>query len=141
MTTGVVIFDLAAFALRYPEFATVAPALLTAYFSEATLNLDNSEGSRVTQIEQRTPLLWMLTAHIAALNSGVNGKAPSGLVGRINSASEGSVSVGVDMGPVSGTSAWYMQTPYGAAYWNAAARYRTMQYVAGRSTTFPQGGC
>lgn len=131
MTTGVVVFDPVGFAARFPEFSTVPAAALTAYFGEATLVLDNTTCSIVQQIEQRQPLLWLLTAHLTALNSGVNGQAPSQLVGRINTASEGSVSVGTDNGPQPATAAWFMQTKYGAEYWQLTAGLRTAHYVPG----------
>lgn len=127
----IVVFDPTAFKARYPEFGTVAESLLTLYFGEATMYLDNTDCSRVTDIPQRTVLLNMLTAHVAAMNgTGVGGKGASGLVGRVNSATEGSVSVSVDYASTaSGTMAWYLQTPYGAAYWAATGRYRTMHYI------------
>lgn len=131
MTTGVVVFDPVAFAARYPEFSTVPAPALTALFGEATLVLDNTASSIVQQIEQRTPLLWMLTAHLTALQIGVNGQAPTPLVGRIAGASEGSVSVNVDNGPQPATAAWFMQTKYGAQFWQATAGLRTMRYVPG----------
>jgi hypothetical protein len=134
MTTGVVIFDPTAFIARFPEFSTVTADTLTAYFNESTLVLDNTDSSMVQQIEQRTPLLWLLTAHLAALYSGVNGQAPAQLVGRINNASEGSVSVATDYGTQPATAAFYLQTKYGAQYWQMTASIRAMQYVPG----FPQ---
>jgi len=134
MTTGVVTFDPTAFVARFPEFAAVTADTLTAYFNEATLVLDNTDASAVQQIEQRTPLLWLLTAHLAALYSGVNGQTPAQLVGRINNASEGSVSVATDYGTQPATAAWYLQTKYGAQYWQMTASIRAMQYVPG----FPQ---
>jgi hypothetical protein len=141
MTTGVVIFNVTNFLARYPEFVplnTAAPAILQEYFDESTLYLDNSCNSRVQQIEQRTPLLNMLTAHIAAMNGGVNGTQPSQLVGRISDATEGSVSVSADMGNnVTLNVAWYLQTKYGAAYWAATVRWRTAQVVLGRSVNPP----
>lgn len=130
---GIVTFNLAGFRSRYPEFASVPDDTMTAYFTEATIYLDNTDASRVQDVTIRSVLLNMLTAHIAALNSGVNGNAASDLVGRIASASEGSVSVSADMGPTTGTSAWFLQTKYGAAYWQATAPYRTFQYVPGSS--------
>lgn len=130
---AVVAFDIAGFRARYPEFVTVQDATLTAYFGEAGLYLNNTDTSLVTDTAIRSTLLNMLTAHIAALNSGVNGEAPSPLVGRVSQASEGSVSVTADMGPVTGSQAWFMQTKYGAAYWQASAGYRTFRYVSGRS--------
>jgi hypothetical protein len=130
---GVVVFDPAAFKQRYPEFDSVSDDLLSAYFYEATIYLDNTDESRVKDLGFRTVLLWMLTAHIAAINAGVNGESASPLVGRINNATEGSVSVGTDMGQVPFTAAWFLQTKYGAAFWQATAPLRTMQYVPGRS--------
>lgn len=130
---GIVVFDPDAFIARYPEFSTLSPTLLNAYFAEATIYLDNTDCSRVGDVAQRSVLLNMLTAHVAALNSGVNGQAASPLVGRVNSASEGSVSVSTDMGPTSENSAWFMQTKYGAAYWQATAQYRTAVYIPGAS--------
>jgi hypothetical protein len=130
---AVVAFDLAGFRVRYPSFATASDPLLNAYFAEACLYLDNTDASRVANVTARALYLNMLVAHLAALNFGENGQAPSGLVGRINSASEGSVSVSAEMGPPSGSSAWFMQTRYGAAYWQATAAFRTFQYLPGSS--------
>jgi hypothetical protein len=130
---SVVVFDPTAFKTRYAEFSTVADGTLTAYFFEATLYLNNSESSLVTDVTQRSVLLNMIVAHLAALYSGVNGQSPSQLTGRISQASEGSVSVATDMGPVSNTAAWWAQTKYGYHYWQATAPYRTMRYRAGSS--------
>ncbi|WP_147196030.1 DUF4054 domain-containing protein [Pantoea sp. CCBC3-3-1] len=130
---AIVAFDIAVFRTRYPEFDTVNDSLLNAYFSEATIYLNNTDASPVTDVNQRAVLLNMLVAHLAALNSGVGGQAASGLVGRVTSASEGSVSVSVDAGPSSASSWWYMQTPYGAQYWQITAPYRTMRYLPGGS--------
>lgn len=132
MTLGVVIFDPVGFIARYPEFSSQAAAL-PAYFAEATLLLSNSVNSRVPQIETRTPLLWMLTAHIAALYA----PAASGLVGRIASASEGSVSVSAEMPNQARGSAYYLQTKYGAQYWQSTARFRQARYILGQSTGSP----
>lgn len=139
MTIAVVAFDPAGFVARYPEFASVLPATLSSYFTEATLYLNNTPSSRVSDPAQLALLLNMVTAHIAALYGGTNGEAASPLVGRVNAASEGSVSVGVAMDGVPGTAAWFMQTKYGASYWQATARFRTMRYVPGSSS--PAGFC
>lgn len=145
MTTGVVVFDPASFKDRYPEFSTVSDTLLQAYFDEATIYLANTEDSRVQDVVQRAVLLNMLVAHIAQLNVGSATQPASPLVGRVNTATEGSVSVGTDMGVVPFTAAWFLQTKYGASFWQATARYRTMQYVPGRSYSgsfrYPSGNC
>ncbi|EKD0771510.1 DUF4054 domain-containing protein [Escherichia coli] len=120
---GVVIFAPSAFKLRYPEFSSVDDVLLQQYFTQATIYLDNTDSSRVSDLAVRSMLLNMLVAHIACLYSGANGQSPSGLVGRIDSASEGSVSVHADMPGGTANSAWYMQTKYGADYWNATAPF------------------
>ncbi|WP_277963895.1 DUF4054 domain-containing protein [Pseudomonas sp. RIT-To-2] len=130
---GVVVFDVASFRVRYPEFATVSDELLQAYFDEATVYLNNTECSPVTDVAKRALLLNMLVAHVAALNAGTNGEAASPLVGRINSATEGSVSVTTDMGAVAGSAAWFMQTKYGASYWQATVNLRSFRYFPGRS--------
>jgi hypothetical protein len=128
-TLGVVTFDYALWSLRYPEFAVVSSLVAGEYFTEATLYLDNTACSVVQDASaggQRALLLNMLTAHIASLN----GFGSSPLVGRISQATEGSVSVSAEYGPASGTSAWFLQTKYGAAYWQATAQFRTMRYYA-----------
>lgn len=136
---AIVVFDINAFRERYPEFNTVSDTLLNAYFVEATVYLDNTDCSPVTDVNVRAVYLNMLVAHIAALNSGVGGQKPSGLVGRVASASEGSVSVSTGEVPVSPSSWWYLQTPYGAAYWQATAPYRTFKYAPGASPSFYPG--
>lgn len=120
-----VTFNPELFKQRYPEFAGVSGELLGLYFDESTLIVSNTDRSRVKDEKERRILLWLLVAHKAQLASNKQG----GLVGRIASASEGSVSVSTDMGPVTNTQAWYIQTQYGAEYWNATAKYRTMQYI------------
>lgn len=134
---SVVVFNPTSFKLRYPEFNTVSDTVLQMYFDEATLYLNNTDRSLVQDVVIRSLLLNMIVAHISALNSGVNGQSPSGIVGRINSATEGSVSVGADYGLVTASQAWYLQTKYGAEYWAATTRYRRMRYVVGRSYSPP----
>lgn len=130
---AIVVFDINAFRERYPEFNTVSDSLLNAYFVEATIYLDNTDRSVVCDVTIRAVYLNMLVAHIASINSGVNGEGPAGLVGRVASASEGSVSVSTGEVPVTGSSWWYFQTPYGAAYWQATAPFRSFRYVPGSS--------
>lgn len=135
---AVVVFDPTGFLNRYPEFVSIPTAALQACFNEATIYLNNTDASMVTDGSPgglRAMLLNMIVAHIVALNMGVNGQAAAALVGRIDQASEGSVSVHADMGPVTNSQAWWMQTKYGAAYWQATAGYRTMRYFTGKSQT------
>lgn len=127
---GVVLFVPADFKAAFPEFATVADAALTVNFNLATLQLANTCQSLVCDANARESLLDLLTAHITALRNGVNGQTPAGLVGMVTNATEGSVSVGATMGTLVYGQAYYMQTQYGAIYWQSTARFRTMRYIA-----------
>jgi hypothetical protein len=126
---GIVVFDPVAFKLAYPEFATIADPALTANFGLATLQLNNSCGSKVCDANDREQLLNLLVAHITTLRNGMNGQPPPGMVGRIGYAIEGSVAATADMGPQVYGQAYYNQTQWGAMYWTATARFRQMQYV------------
>lgn len=125
----VVQFDFALFQQLYPEFVGITLQQATNYFNMATGYLRNDGTSPVCDAAQQLSLLNLLTAHIAYLLFGVNGQPPSGLVGRISSASEGSVSVSTDF-PADPGAAWYLQSPYGAMYWQLTAAYRTFRYRA-----------
>lgn len=134
---GVVTFDITAFRELYPEFAVASDTLLNALFIQAsTLYLDNTDTSLVQDLNERQQLLFLLVAHLCTLRgfgTGQTGGQGGGLVGRITSASEGSVSVSVDNSGSNDASWWYLQTPYGASYWQATAPYRTLRYYPGAS--------
>lgn len=115
-----VIFDQTGFLLRYPEFSSVA-AQLQLFFNEACLYCKNDDTSLIDD-PPRGLLLWMLTAHVAKLNA-------TDAVGRVSQAKEGSVSASLDMGPIAGSSAWFMQTKYGAAFWQASKQFRSGFYM------------
>ncbi|MDB5777605.1 MAG: hypothetical protein JWP38_3738 [Herbaspirillum sp.] len=130
---GTVVFNYATWAVRYPELAvSVAQPLAQEFFNEAQMYCDNTPTSIVCDLTQRTTLLSMMTAHIAALNAPIGGQPASPLVGRISSASEGSVSVQTQNDYPPGTVQWFQQTKYGSAFWATSAQFRSMQYVAGR---------
>lgn len=122
------VFSYAAWTTRYPEFGAVSSDLAALFFDEATLYLDNSDTSPVEDVARRLVLLNMLTAHIAAL-AGATGR-DAGSVGRVASATEGSVSVTLDAGAEPGSAAWYKQTSYGFSFWQATKNLRGAFYVA-----------
>jgi len=122
-----VVFDPAAFKARYPEFAAVGDPLLSACFDEAGLYLSNSDNSPVQNLTRRAVLLDMLTAHIATLGGALSSDGQPRPVGRISSATEGSVSASMEyLAP--GSSAWFAQTQYGAAFWQATSSLRGFRY-------------
>lgn len=122
-----VVFDKVRFQTAYPE-VQAADAQLEMWFAQAESLLDNTDRSIVKKPEEREMLLFLLVRHFSAL---AERAAQGGLVGRIASATEGSVSVSADMGAAGGNAAWYLQTPYGATYWQLAAKYCRFRYVPG----------
>lgn len=128
---AVAVFDYAAWNQRYPELGAVDEGRAALLFAEAGLYLDNTDCSPVQDVAMRLMLLNMIVAHLAVLGGALEpGGAPSGMVGRVSSASEGSVSVSVDSGLAPGTAAWFQQTNYGLSFWQATKRFRMARYIA-----------
>lgn len=139
---AVAVFNYRDWLARYPEFGAVSERRAALFFAEAGLYLDNSDASPVGDVGRRLMLLNMLTAHIAALNGGLEADgSPSGTVGAITSATEGSVSVSFDSGLQPGTAPWFRQTQYGLSFWQATRGLRLAFYVPGPNPNFePRGG-
>ena len=132
---GVVTFDYSTWSALYPSLSmNTNVTQATEYFAQAGDFLNNTPLSPVQDLTKRARLLNLLTAHIAQLNlptdAGGNGV---GAVGRVASAAEGSTSVSLDMGAPSGSASWFMQTQYGATFWQMTAYLRQMRFVPGRS--------
>lgn len=138
---AIVIFDYADWAALYPQFSTtVTSGQAQSCFDQATLYCSNADCAIVPYQPTLTPpittrlaILYLLTAHIAQLQYGCvmgGSLVPAGpLVGRVSSATQGSVSVSVAMeGPQS--AAWFNQTQFGASAWAAMAQFRTARYRA-----------
>ena len=124
-----VVFDPTAFKARYPEFAAVADATLTACFNEAGLYLSNADNSPVQNITRRATLFNMLTAHIAFVGGKLAADGMPRPVGRVSQAGEGSVSAAFE-GPPPGSAQWFQQSQYGAAFWQATSSLRGFRYLA-----------
>lgn len=123
-----VVFDPAAFKARYPEFASVSDFLLGECFLEAGLYLSNADNSPVQNLQRRAMLLNMLTAHIAFLGGALSPDGQPKPVGRASSATEGSVSIGLEY-QVPGSAAWFTQTQWGASFWQATTSLRGFRYI------------
>jgi len=130
ITPGIVTFDPAAFKSAFPAFSTVPDAVLTFNFNLATIQLNNSYGSVVKDAPTRAQLLNLVTAHITALLNGMNGQAPTGTVGRVANASQGSVSVQLEFRTDSEAASFYAQTTWGSLFWQLTALYRTFRYAS-----------
>jgi hypothetical protein len=128
----VVTFNPAVFLGRYPEFTAAYnanPALYQSFFDEAGLYVNNTSLTVVQNYTKLGVYLNMVTAHIAFLAGQLSADGQARPVGRVSSATEGSVSASFeDVGPTPGTGAWFLQSQYGAAFWQATTCYRGMQY-------------
>lgn len=140
-----VVFDFANFIAQYPQFANISEPMAAGFFQQATILCANNIRNPAITCDDGTldTLLGLLTAHIAWLQSPKdalgNPAATSGLstggslVGHIDQANEGSVSVHADMGDVTAGSpsqAFYMQTQWGTTYWYMTAGVRTARPVS-----------
>jgi hypothetical protein len=141
---GVVQFSATEFNALYPEFSGLSPTVQQNSFNDATFLLNNSCGSIVCDANQRMALLYTLTAHCLLIDRGTNDGAGNvtpaqGIVGRIDTASEGSVSVSAQYNDeITMSEAYFIQTKYGAKFWQQTAQYRTAFYV-GPPSTGPNG--
>ena len=127
-------FNPVSFLGRYPEFAaayTANPTLFASMFAEAGLYLNNTDCSIVQDINLRGVLLNMITAHIAFLSGILTADGQPRPVGRVSAANEGAVGATFDFTPATpGTGAWFQQSQYGSAFWEATTGYRGMKYFA-----------
>lgn len=132
----IVTFDYAAFIAIYPQFASLSePQVVQGALPVAELYCRNDGSGPVSTADTQTTLLNLMVAHICQIMYGANGQGPAGIVGRISNATEGSVSVAAEF-PMTPSNAWFMQTPFGAAFWQATAAYRTMRYMPGPRRIF-----
>ena len=129
---AVVVFVPDDFRASFPAYSESTDAQLNAFFMIAELIISNTDASIVCYDPDVTPavlerevLLDLLVAHQSELT--VRG---SGAVGRTNSGSEGSVSFSFDM-ITTGASQWFLQTQWGATFWQATAKYRTFRMYSG----------
>lgn len=125
--SGVVEFNVNKFRSLYPTLNSTDDQL-NWYFVESTMLLNNTSKSCVKSLAEREVLLFLLVAHMAVLQQRIEGD--NEVVGRISSASQGSVSVSLDNGQTTLSDKWYQQTPYGSKYWALTAKYRSFLYIA-----------
>ena len=125
MGTNPVTFNYTAWVGMFPELDGVDEVPATNYFDLATMFVRNDGRGPVSDPAKLQNLLYLATAHVARIlsnrtngistTSGIEPAPP--LVGRIDSATEGSVSVTADMPNQPQSAAWWQQTQYGAMVW------------------------
>jgi DNA-binding transcriptional regulator YdaS (Cro superfamily) len=117
----------------YPQFSqTVSQGPFeTTVYPLAQTYCGNDGSGPVSDATLQAMLMGLMCAHIAQLFFGNCTSPAPQIVGRINSATEGSVSVSSEMPmPTNATQAWLYQTQFGAAFWAATSPYRRMIYRA-----------
>lgn len=127
---GVVVFDPAEFRDLYPSVKGT-DAQLEMHFKFAVWLLGNNECSLVKDLDMRKHFLYLLVAHMATLDQRT--EEGNSVVGRVSSATEGTVSIGLDYGEMNDNARWYLQTPYGAKYWQMMKQFRSMLYLLGKA--------
>ena len=132
---AVAVFSYPQWAALFPELAgSVNEQLADSFFTVAGLLLDNTDCSPVQDVAARLVYLNYIVAHLASLSgyplaAGQTVPAPSGVIGRVTKATEGSVSVSTDYGAQGRGAAYWLQSQYGALYWQLTAWLRTARYV------------
>ncbi len=134
---AVAVFNYAQFSALFPELVAggVTEPVASSLFVVAGYLLDNTDCSPVEDLAARLVYLNYATAHIASLSgypvAAGGAPTPSGVVGRVSSATEGTVSVSSEWGAsVSDSEAFWLQSQYGALFWNLTRWLRTMRYIA-----------
>lgn len=141
---GVVVqFDYPLFQQQWPAYAQIGQVLAQNFWDLATTLHANDGSGPVGNSTLQAKLLNALTAHLAQLyaprdsagNPAATGAPAPALVGRITSASEGSVSVSTEalQGFTTAQAAWLSQTQPGSFYWVATTQFRTMRMVGAPS--------
>lgn len=133
-----IVFDYANWIALFPELAGVGETPATSYFNLATMLVNNC-GWPISDPAMLSNILYLVTAHLAKLFSqntqGVptsgGTEGPTGIVGRISTATEGSVSVSAEMPNQPPNAAWWQQTQYGALVWQLLKPFRLFRYVPG----------
>lgn len=130
--TGLVTFEdvLPVFRSMYSDFypeEQYPDNMLLGYFIRATMigpaNMNCAWGPPWVE---RVALYAMLMAHLLWLRN----RGKMGLIGFMTSASQGSVSMGVQAPIQRPGKEWYDQSPMGQEYWEALRKWRHMIYVS-----------
>lgn len=135
---GVIVpFVYADWVAQYPQFSLIPQFVVENTFYDVAVAFFRNDGvGPVSTALTQTTGLYLMIAHMAQITYGPNTATPSGgLVGRISQATQGSVSVTSDF-PTTPTNAWFMQSQYGATFWQLTAAYRTMRYMPGPTRIF-----
>lgn len=128
------VFNYQTWTAMFPYLNGVPEVTANGFFTVAELLFANDDCSPIADPDKRLVYLNYIVAHLARLAGypvGAGGSAaPDGMVGRVSSATEGTVSIGADYGKVRESQAWWIQTQEGATFWQMTAPFRTARYIA-----------
>lgn len=125
----VVTFNYTNWAALFPQFSNLIQDQVTGpILTLAEQYNRNDGGGPVNDPCVATQLLNLMVAHVAQLLFGSTTQPLSPLVGRISDASEGSVSLGTEF-PTTPSNAWFLQTQFGAAWWQLSLPFRLGRYI------------
>ena len=131
---AVAVFDYAKWTAMFPYLAAVPEPVAQGFFTVAELLFANDDCSPIQDADKRLIYLNYIVAHLARLAGypvAAGGSAqPDGMVGRVSSATEGTVSIDTDYGTVRESQAWWIQTQEGATFWQMTRALRTARYIA-----------
>lgn len=116
-------FDKTSFLKVFPEFTGTTDDKFNFYVLMAKQQFDSDRYN--IAVDKVSIFYNTLLAHLLALSL----RGANGGVGTINSASQGSVSVGF-VG-ISKSGSWYNQTPYGSMFWRMISPYLTPKLIRG----------
>lgn len=130
--SNIFVFDPTTFKLAYPQFKNFTDEQLEWFFEEVEGTvLDNSETSCLS-VKLRKKLFYWLVAHQAELQGRIN-SGNSSLVGRVSTATQGTVSISTDFtSSPTAMSQWLNQTPYGQKYYAFTSPYRSVLLIGGK---------
>ncbi len=137
-----VVLDVAEFRIWYPGLTeeVISDVLLEVLWDQAVALVGNTDKSSFApynppEVKDRKYLLYYALCHLATLST-----LPMQQTGRVQSASEGSVSTSFDLIKGNSTSEqWWLQTRCGAQYWMMTARYRLGGRMFGQKQYHPWG--
>ncbi|WP_347220347.1 DUF4054 domain-containing protein [Chryseobacterium sp.] len=114
--SNIFVFDPAEFKELYPQFSKFTDKQLQWFFDQVENTVLDNTATSCIDVKTRRKLFYYLVAHVAELQGRIDSRNSS-LIGRVSSATEGSVSINTDFPTSVGKlSSWLNQTPYGVSY-------------------------
>lgn len=123
-------FNYATWIPAYPQFInTPQPTIELVVVPLAQVQCRTDGGSPVRDQATLTVLFGLMVAHVTQLMFGSTIAPLTGVVGRVSQATQGSVSVSAEYNNPNPAAAWFLQTPYGAVYYQAISGFTLGVYA------------